>query len=43
MENAQVFGIPPFGVQRKVTGTEMHFPGSVITHYDTFIPMVCKV
>ena len=36
-------GIPPFGVQRKVTGTEMHFPGSVITHYDTFIPMGCKV
>ena len=36
-------GIPPFGVQRKVTRTEMHFPGSVITHYDTFIPMGCKV
>ena len=23
--------------------TMMHFPGSVITHYDTFIPMGCKV
>lgn len=22
---------------------EMHFCGSVITHYDTFIPMGCKV
>ena len=21
----------------------MHFPGSVITHYNTFIPMGCKV
>ena len=31
------------GVRGRYGETEMHFPGSVITHYDTFIPMGCKV
>ena len=31
------------GVRGRLRGTEMHFFGSVITHYDTFIPTVCKV
>ena len=31
------------GFRGWLRGTEMHFPGSVITHYDTFIPAVCKV
>ena len=31
------------GVRGRYGETEMHFHGSVITHYDTFIPAVCKV
>ena len=31
------------GFRGWLRGTEMHFPGSVITHYNTFIPMGCKV
>ena len=31
------------GFREWLRGTKMHFFGSVITHYDTFIPAVCKV